>query len=222
MGLWPHQLSHQPLLRVSDVLRLIQPEFPTLTTSKLRFLDSHGLVCPDRTGSGYRQYSPADVERLRFVLRQQRDHYRPLTVIAEHLTALDEGRMQESVAPHAVDGAEAAYLNAHELAARAGTDVEMIQALDTAGLISQTAPDRYERAALPLVVAACAYLRAGGDVRALRTLRNAARREVDIATNASAPFRAKGATGQADATAQDLGEAAVSVFSAYVRAGVNR
>ncbi len=65
-------------MRVSDVLAIVQPEFPALTPSKLRFLDAQGLVVPQRTGSGYRQYSPADIERLRFVLREQRDHFRPL------------------------------------------------------------------------------------------------------------------------------------------------
>src|SRR6187431_1014365 len=117
-GRWPHALSHEPLLRVSDVLALIQGEFPTLTPSKLRFYDAQGLVSPERTSTGYRQYSPADVERLRFVLRQQRDHYRPLTVIAQHLESLDKGTMHERVSPHAVDGEDDDYLTVAELALR--------------------------------------------------------------------------------------------------------
>jgi DNA-binding transcriptional MerR regulator len=216
-GTWPHALSHEPLLRVSDVLALVQPEFPTLTTSKLRFLDTHALVSPYRTAAGYRQYSPADVERLRFVLRQQRDHYRPLSIIGEHLAALDAGRMQEAVEPHAIDGEETKYLSRDGMAERAGVATEIISELEDAGLVTQAVPDGYARASLPLVVAAGAYVRAGGDVRSMRTLRNAAIREADHAANVAAPARARGDHGQAQALAQDRGEAAISLFSACVR-----
>ncbi len=216
-GTWPHALSHEPLLRVSDVLALVQPEFPTLTTSKLRFLDTHGLVSPHRTASGYRQYSPADVERLRFVLRQQRDHYRPLTVIADHLVALDTGRMQEVVEPHAIDGNESQYLSLSALADRAGVEQELVEELEDAGLVQQSVPGGYARTSLPLVVAAGAYTRAGGDVRSIKTLRNAAIREVDHARNVAAPARSRGEQGEAQILAQERGEAAISFFSACVR-----
>lgn len=216
-GTWPHALSHHPLLTVSDVLSLVKPEFPTLSTSKLRFLDTHGLVCPHRSPAGYRQYSPADVERLRFVLRQQRDHYRPLTVIAEHLTALDEGRMQEAIAPHAVDGEQADYLSIEDIAERSGVDGSFVRELDADGIIHQAAPSLFNREVLPIVVAAGAYVRAGGDLRSMRTLRTAAQREADHATHVAAPARTRGAHGEADAAAQERAEAAISLFSAYVR-----
>ena len=73
----------------------LQIEFPAVTTSKLRFLEEQGLVEPVRTAAGYRQYSPADIERLRFVLRQQRDRYMPLKVIGDRLAALDAGEEDE-------------------------------------------------------------------------------------------------------------------------------
>lgn len=221
-GRWPHALSHEPLLRVGDVLGLVQQEFPTLTTSKLRFYDAQGLVSPQRTGSGYRQYSPADVERLRFVLRQQRDHYRPLTKISEHLDALDRGSMHEPVSPHLVDGEDAEYLTTRELAGRAAASSEDIEALDAAGVISQAVPGAYERAALDLVVAARAYLGAGGDLRSLRTLCMAARREADHADNAAAPVRGRGAVGEAEERARELSESAIAVFGACVRVSVRR
>ena len=82
-------------MRISDVLAALQIEFPAVTTSKLRFLEEQGLVEPVRTAAGYRQYSPADIERLRFVLRQQRDRYMPLKVIGERLAALDAGEEDE-------------------------------------------------------------------------------------------------------------------------------
>ena len=78
---WPRGISRRASMRISDVLAALQIEFPAVTTSKLRFLEEQGLVEPVRTAAGYRQYSPADIERLRFVLRQQRDRYMPLKVI---------------------------------------------------------------------------------------------------------------------------------------------
>jgi DNA-binding transcriptional MerR regulator len=71
------------------VLAQLRPDFPDVTISKIRFLESEGLVCPARTASGYRQFAPADVARLRFVLAAQRDHYLPLKVIKEQLDAAD-------------------------------------------------------------------------------------------------------------------------------------
>ena len=221
-GRWPHALSHEPLLRVSDVLGLVQGEFPALTPSKLRFYDAQGLVSPERTASGYRQYSPADVERLRFVLRQQRDHYRPLTVIAQHLAALDRGTMHELVSPRVVDGEDADYLTTQELALRAGTTDEAVEELAAAGIITQAIPGAFEREVLDLVVACGAYRAAGGDVRSLRSLCLAARREADKAQNVAAPVRGRGAVGEADETAQEFAESAISVFGACVRGTVSR
>ena len=221
-GRWPHALSHEPLLKVSDVLSLIQSEFPTLTPSKLRFYDAQGLVSPERTASGYRQYSAADVERLRFALRQQRDHYRPLNVIAEHLDALDKGTMHERVSPHAVDGQDDDYLTAAQLAARAGTTEAAVGDLAEAGIIQQAVPGAFDRAVLDLVVASGAYLAAGGDLRSLRSLCLAAGREATRADAVVAPARGRGAVGEADESARDLGESAIAVFGACVRGTLSR
>ncbi len=69
----------------------MRPEFPDVTVSKIRFLESEGLIEPARAPSGYRKFSLRDVERLRYVLGTQRDHYLPLRVIREHLDAIDRG-----------------------------------------------------------------------------------------------------------------------------------
>ena len=71
--------------------RCCASEFPDVTISKIRFLEAEGLVEPQRTPSGYRKFSRGDVDRLRFVLAAQRDHYLPLRVIKDHLEALDRG-----------------------------------------------------------------------------------------------------------------------------------
>ena len=73
------------------MLAALTPDFPDVTISKIRFLEAEGLVTPARTGSGYRQYTPDDVERLRYILRAQRDHFWPLKVIGDDLDAMDRG-----------------------------------------------------------------------------------------------------------------------------------
>ena len=70
---------------IGDVLTLLRAEFPDITISKIRFLESQGLVSPQRSPSGYRKFYDEDVERLRYVLRQQREHFLPLKVIRDRL-----------------------------------------------------------------------------------------------------------------------------------------
>ena len=80
-------------LSIGDVLTLLRQEFPDVTISKIRFLESQGLVNPERTPSGYRKFYEHDVERLRWVLRQQREHFLPLKVIKGRL---EQGGVDDS------------------------------------------------------------------------------------------------------------------------------
>ncbi len=75
-------------LAIGEVLSLVQEDFPDVTISKIRFLESQGLIAPERTASGYRKFYDADIDRLRWILRQQRDHFLPLKVIRK---MLDQG-----------------------------------------------------------------------------------------------------------------------------------
>src|SRR3712207_6016734 len=84
---------HDPRLTIGEVLTVLREDFPDVTISKIRYLESEDLVHPRRTPSGYRKFSSADVARLRYVLVAQRDHYLPLRVIKEHLEALDRGEI---------------------------------------------------------------------------------------------------------------------------------
>ena len=68
-------------INIGEVLKLLTPEFPDITLSKIRYLESEGLVSPQRTSSGYRKYTNADVERLRYVLTIQQETYMPLKEI---------------------------------------------------------------------------------------------------------------------------------------------
>src|SRR3954470_15900681 len=87
-------VAERAYLSIGEVLSLLREEFPDVTISKIRFLESQGLLDPERTPSGYRKFYEPDVERLRWILRQQREHFLPLKVIKGRLlsggTAVDE------------------------------------------------------------------------------------------------------------------------------------
>ena len=78
-------LSERPYLSIGEVLGLLLDEFPDVTISKIRFLESQGLIEPERTASGYRKFYDPDVERLRVILREQRENFLPLRVIRDRL-----------------------------------------------------------------------------------------------------------------------------------------
>jgi len=78
---------------IGEVLALLLEEFPDITISKIRFLESQGLITPERTSAGYRKFTKPEVERLRFILREQKDNFLPLRVIRDRL----EGETSESL-----------------------------------------------------------------------------------------------------------------------------
>ncbi len=77
--------AERPYLSIGEVLGLLLEEFPDVTISKIRFLESQGLIVPERTASGYRKFYDEDVERLRFILREQRENFLPLRIIKDRL-----------------------------------------------------------------------------------------------------------------------------------------
>jgi len=79
-------------MSIGDLLKSMKDEFPDLTISKIRFLESEGLIEPERTPSGYRKFSQADAQRLRFILKLQREKYMPLKVIREKIDELESGK----------------------------------------------------------------------------------------------------------------------------------
>lgn len=78
-------MSERGFLSIGEVLALLLDEFPDVTISKIRFLESQGLIDPERTSSGYRKFTEGEVERLRFILREQKENYLPLRVIRDRL-----------------------------------------------------------------------------------------------------------------------------------------
>jgi DNA-binding transcriptional MerR regulator len=91
--------SERGYLSIGEVLLLLQDEFPDVTISKIRFLESQGLIEPERTPSGYRKFFDTDVERLRYILREQKDHYLPLRVIKHRLDTEPTGPLSRLLDP---------------------------------------------------------------------------------------------------------------------------
>ncbi len=191
-------------LTIGAVLTQLQGDFPDLTISKLRYLDTHGLVSPARTASGYRRYVARDVERLRFVLACQRDRFWPLKVIREALDAYDRGLQPAQVAasqPQApppeddidlpsredlADGGPALQLTADELARAAGLDRRTVADLESFGLIRPEIDGHYGRGALRVTRAAATLMDRGLQARHLRPFHLAAQREVGLADQLTA------------------------------------
>jgi DNA-binding transcriptional MerR regulator len=123
---------------IGDVLNQLRDEFPDVTISKIRFLESQGLVDPERTPSGYRRFYPADIERLRFILRQQRDNFLPLKKIKEQLDEIDkEGGFTTDTSDRLLDPATVEAL--FERTRRAQQDAEARTA--TASVSDDDGPD---------------------------------------------------------------------------------
>ena len=228
-GPWPRGLSRRASMRISDVLAALRIEFPTVTTSKLRFLEEQGLLAPVRTPAGYRQYSPADVERLRYVLRQQRDRYMPLKVIGERVAALDAGEEEETpTRAHLAssDGVTAGpdRLTAARLAEEAGVEVGFVDELVTQGLLRPGPRGIFDPWARDVVMVAAALADHGIDARHLRIFRAAADRQTDLVEQVVAPWRGQrnvSARARAGTLAAEVGELCARMHTALVRSAVH-
>jgi DNA-binding transcriptional MerR regulator len=135
---------------IGEVLVTIKTEFPDITISKIRFLESEGLIQPERTPSGYRKFYEKDVERLRAILRMQRDEYLPLKVIKERLQQQEagDGQAAEAVAEEAGEPAEelaepptGLQMSIEEMSAATGVDRERIKELESFGLVCSHGPE---------------------------------------------------------------------------------
>jgi DNA-binding transcriptional MerR regulator len=226
---WPQGISHRATMRISDVLAALKIEFPAVTTSKLRFWEEQGLVTPLRTPAGYRQYSPADVERLRYVLRCQRDRYLPLKVIGERLAALDAGQDDEQpprarlATSDGVPTTRAPRWTTDVLAREAGVSVELVSDLMTAGVLRSNARGVFDEYARDVVRAAARLADHGLDARHLRVLRTATDRQLDLVEQVVAPVRSQrsaSARAHAGTLAAELGELFTQLHTAMMRAAI--
>lgn len=172
-------------LSIGQVLARLTPEFPTLTTSKLRFLEVQGIVTPTRTESGYRKFSSADLGRLRMALTLQRDHYMPLARIREHLEEHAADDAQASVMPASIVQTARRYRR-DELLLAADATPKLLGDAVSAGLIP--AADTFDDRNLALLRTLVALERHGIEPRHIRGLRQAAEREVALVETALAPL----------------------------------
>ena len=177
---------------IGDVVDELATEFPDISISKLRFLESRGLVTPERAASGYRRYDERDVAQLRWVLRQQRDHFMPLRVIRERLTSgeltEDDLSSTDVAAPvirvdplQAPD--ETTELTGQEIAERTGLSVEELAAMEKAGLIaprSRRGRPVYSGEDLVAARLVARFLEHGIEPRHLKAFRVAAEREAGL------------------------------------------
>jgi DNA-binding transcriptional MerR regulator len=188
-------VSTRTYLSIGDVLTLLREEFPDVTISKIRFLESQGLVNPERSPSGYRKFFDHDVERLRWVLRQQREHFLPLKVIRDRLADGDLGEEIGAERPNgkAVQPAHAVSVgasgHAHEQPTKADEEAMARILADASRRAARLPEDKQPRPGLQVVAEA-------------EAVKNAAAEPVpahESATTASPPRRTA-AERRADAT----------------------
>ena len=195
-------------LTIGDVLNRLQDDFPEITASKIRFLETEGLVEPDRTPGGYRKFTDEDIERLRYVLLAQRDRYLPLAVIRDELRRIDAGEPADGSGEVEDESAEAddeqptpsttrtvstgamlggdVHLSGRELAETTGLELAQVRSLQEHGLL--TAGDVFDGDALLAAKAAAGLLEAGLEPRHLRMYRQFADREVSLHTQLVQPI----------------------------------
>ena len=140
---------------IGEVLVSVKTEFPDITISKIRFLEAEGLIEPERTPSGYRKFYSQDVERLKSILRMQRDEYLPLKVIKERLVRHDAGDTDVELSPDGEAGTEEGVtpgdeiaeaptglqMSLEEMSTATGIDRDRIKELEAFGIIASHGPE---------------------------------------------------------------------------------
>lgn len=217
-------------LSIGAVLAQLRPEFPDVTISKIRFLESEGLVRPARTASGYRQFTSVDVERLRFVLAAQRDHYLPLKVIKQQLDAAEEPPRRALAAVEGVPTVEhfehpptTPRLTREELLAQSGISKTMLADLEQYGIVRPGAAGFYDSESVLVAKTVRAMAEFGVEPRHLRAFRASADREVGLLEQIVTPLyrqRDPEARGRAEEVLRELAVLSVTLHTLLVKAGL--
>jgi DNA-binding transcriptional MerR regulator len=231
-------------LNIGQVLDALRPDYPGVTIPKIRFLEDKGLIKPERTPSGYRKFSDADVDRLRYVLRMQRDHYLPLKVIGQHLDAIDRGLEPPPVDPVVptvpkvslgADGMPSAAsfqrrdhlrLSRNELLKIADISGDLLDQLEQFGLITPLrGTGHYDTDALVIAQTARELADFGFEPRHLRAFKTAADREVGLVQQVVAPLargRDAAARGRAEDATSEIAALSVRLHATLVKVGLDR
>jgi DNA-binding transcriptional MerR regulator len=189
----PRDSRPRKALTIGAVCKILQNEFDDISISKIRYLEDQKLLTPRRTQGGYRLYSQADVERLRTILRLQRDEFLPLRVIRQELAAggdidLGGGAGERRPAAGAVRRAilvntSSAYLTLEEVIEETGARSELIAELENFGIVQPEKRDGnpvYDETDREIVRAANELSRVGVGARNLRVFRSSADREANL------------------------------------------
>lgn len=179
-------------LTIGAVCKILEGEFDDISISKIRYLEDQKLLTPRRTAGGYRLYSQSDVERLRTILRLQRDEFLPLRVIRQELAAggdIDLGTGAErrpasgSVRRAILVNTSSAYLTLDEVVEETGARVELIAELENFGIVEPEKRDGktvYDETDREIVRASNELSRVGVGARNLRIFRSSADREANL------------------------------------------
>lgn len=216
-------------MSIGVVLEQLRGEFPDVTVSKIRFLESEGLVSPKRTASGYRRFTDSDVERLRYILVTQRDNYLPLKVIREQLDAMDSGgvtailsasKASPMVSPDNFRAPAVTRLTDTDVAEQAETDTDTVAELVGANLITPDEAGYFTADDVQVVNTALALKEFGFDIRHLKSLRNAANRQAGLIGQVAAPVamsKGEGAKQRAEELSQQMTALVVSLHASLVK-----
>ncbi|MEE3850065.1 MerR family transcriptional regulator [Gordonia sp. LSe1-13] len=223
-------------MSIGSVLALLREDFPDVTISKIRFLESEGLITPERAPSGYRRFSSTDVDRLRFVLTAQRDRYLPLKVIKEQLEAIDSGEggsgaggtrlissARGAVAPATDFGSRGGRVSRETLIERTGVDAAFVTELQRAGLLATGPGGFFDEDAVRLVEAAAALANYGVETRHLRAFKVSADREAGLVAQIASPIakgKGTGARDRAEELVREIAALSVTLHTQLVKAAV--
>ena len=200
-------------LGISEVLAQLRADFPDVSVSKIRFLETEGLLTPARSPSGYRRFTAADVDRLRYILAAQRDQYLPLRVIKERLARLETDDAAAAAAhwqppapdEHVAGREPGGLLSRRELIEAAGLTEALATELETFGLLRRVGR-QYGPDALQVAKTAKALTAYGVEARHLRAVRAAAERETTMIESLVAPILKQRGSGAHELAARTAGE----------------
>jgi DNA-binding transcriptional MerR regulator len=221
-------------MSIGEVLVTLKSEFPDITISKIRFLEGEGLVDPERTPSGYRKFHDEDVERLRTILRMQRDEYLPLKVIRDRLERPDEdgSARREQTSEDGDDeiavAATGLQMSIEELATATGVERERIRELESFGLIRSHGANGstyYDGDDFLVLSIAKGFFRHGIEPRHLTMYRHFAEREADLFESIVMPVirqRHPDARRQAAQTLTDLAGLSRKLKQALLRSNLRQ
>lgn len=228
-------------MSIGAVLELLRPDFPDVTVSKIRFLETEGLITPQRAASGYRRFSAYDCGRLRYILAAQRDQYLPLKVIKARLDAEPDGALPPAKSLYAIprvvpasggsahDGAvlpsgpRQVRLSREDVLVRSGAEDALLTALVRSGVISVGPGGLFDEQAVIIAQCAQGLAEYGVEPRHLRAFRSAADRQADLIAQIAGPLIKDGKAGardRADDLAREVAAQAIALHTALLKSAV--